>query len=313
MIQFDRDMTDGAQPRWSEKEAAQDMLHPGVVPMVTAAHQKWVPSGKTLDMPGPVNTALRDSMASLLARPELVTEQDVKRFVMLLTDGSTRVGRSSRRRVASAGHGEGETHETMAYRIAARLSEPENVFYTLFEPAARIIDELWRNDRCDFLQVTIAISRLQRLVRDFERRFPPQRPPMFIKSILLAPAPGEQHNFGIALAGEHFRRCGWTVDYKAETTADELVEKVERGGARLIGLSLSCRILTDKLAAVIDRIRALPTGTPVTVFLGGNLVADDPGLARDIGADYAVHDVQSAIAYADSLVHRGLEVHADSH
>ena len=42
-----------------------------------------------------------------------------------------------------------------------------SLYLSLFAPAAQLVGEWWRSDRCDFSEVSLALSRLQRLMRDF--------------------------------------------------------------------------------------------------------------------------------------------------
>ncbi len=41
-----------------------------------------------------------------------------------------------------------------------------SLYLSLFAPAAQLVGDWWRSDRCDFTEVSIALSRLQRLMRE---------------------------------------------------------------------------------------------------------------------------------------------------
>jgi MerR family transcriptional regulator, light-induced transcriptional regulator len=75
--------------------------------------------------------------------------------------------------------------------------------------AARHLGALWDEDRCHFADVTISMRRLQQVVRALSPKFQAaalNRPRT--DSILLMPAPGEQHSFGIVILSEFFLREG---------------------------------------------------------------------------------------------------------
>jgi hypothetical protein len=91
----------------------------------------------------------------------------------------------------------------------------ETIYLDLMVPCARYLRRLWDEDVCDFAAATLALWRLQQLLRDFSTAF---------RSLgaehscglraLLAPAPGEKQElsfimFDLALIGEFFRRDGW--------------------------------------------------------------------------------------------------------
>lgn len=53
----------------------------------------------------------------------------------------------------------------------------ETIFLNLFSPAAKYLGKLWEEDICDFADVTIALCRLQQLLRELSAAFRPRRKP----------------------------------------------------------------------------------------------------------------------------------------
>ena len=88
----------------------------------------------------------------------------------------------------------------------------EAVCLSLLAPAARELGLLWEEDECDFMQVTVGLCRLHHLLRELSPEFRPERcdRPMD-RNILLAPVPGDQHTFGVALVAQFLRKAGWEV------------------------------------------------------------------------------------------------------
>lgn len=207
---------------------------------------------------------------------------EIDRFVTLLRDGHP---------------GEALAHATA---LAADLADCDDVFTLLLEPAANRVGELWRADTCDFLDVTLVMSRLQRLFRRLSIALPAGPAPAFRRAILLAPSPGEQHNFGVSIVAERFSRRGWTVDHRATVTAGELATLMASGRFPVVGLSLSAKRLLPELSSTIDAVRARAKGPVPAIMVGGLCVAANPHLVGEIGADFAAVDVDSAIAFAES-------------
>ncbi|NJK90043.1 MAG: cobalamin B12-binding domain-containing protein [Myxococcales bacterium] len=86
------------------------------------------------------------------------------------------------------------------------------IFLDLLAPVARLLGDLWLIDLCTFTDVTIGLSRLQQLVRELAPAFEDGHDLRgFGHRALLAPAPGEQHTFGMHLVEEFLRRAGWDV------------------------------------------------------------------------------------------------------
>jgi len=103
----------------------------------------------------------------------------------------------------------------------------ETICLHLLGPAARRLGDLWSEDRADLMQVTLALCRLQTLLRELSlstRNTTQYREHRH--SILLVPAPGEQHTFGLQLIAEFFRRASWDVWLEFPSTTDELLDIV---------------------------------------------------------------------------------------
>jgi hypothetical protein len=86
----------------------------------------------------------------------------------------------------------------------------ETLLLHVLVPAGRRLGELWEADKIDFVDVTIGTSRLQQLIHHltFPLRTIADNPN---RHLLLVPAPGEQHTFGLVMASGLFRREGWQV------------------------------------------------------------------------------------------------------
>ena len=83
----------------------------------------------------------------------------------------------------------------------------DSLHMELLEPTARHLGELWNQDRIDFVDVTLGVARLQRLVHVFEGL--DEIPDYDEKrKVLLATAPGEQHSLGSTIVQKFLRAAG---------------------------------------------------------------------------------------------------------
>jgi methanogenic corrinoid protein MtbC1 len=173
----------------------------------------------------------------------------------------------------------------------------------LLAPAAKRLDRMWRDDEVSFIDVTLAVGNLQQMMRfvalDLAQTGHLAPAPF---AILLAPAPGDAHGFGAAMAAEFFRRDGWSVALEPHPTAAGLAARVAGGWTDVLGLSAVCRPDTTALAAVVAQVRAASANPDLLVIVGGEAVAADPALVAAIGADAALAALDAAPARAHRLV-----------
>lgn len=104
----------------------------------------------------------------------------------------------------------------------------------LLEPTARRLGDLWTEDKIDFVDVTLGVARLQRLVHVFEGL--DQVPDYDEKrTVLLACAPGEQHSFGSSIVQKFLRAAGWRVWTCSTPNMEEATDLVAREWVAVVG------------------------------------------------------------------------------
>ncbi|MBL8583676.1 MAG: cobalamin-dependent protein [Rhizobiaceae bacterium] len=179
--------------------------------------------------------------------------------------------------------------------------DPQRVVELLMEPAARVIGENWCSDECDFLKVTIAVSRMQRLFRRLALEYPPATLPDLSRCALLLPAPGEQHSFGLSVVDDAFRRAGWDVDCCGMGEELESMRLVGLNHYQVIGVSISVERLLPDLAELGRKLRARSLNRSIILIAGGSMVMDNPQGAIDAGFDLIAVDAASAVAMAETV------------
>lgn len=181
----------------------------------------------------------------------------------------------------------------------------EDILLKLLAPAARHLGKMWEEDACDFADVTIGLMKLHRVLERMNadtlcsmgsRKVSPR--------VLLAPAPGEQHVFGIVMVGEFFSRSGWRVRCESAPDNDHIIAAVVETHFDVVGFSASAEANVKDLKALIKLIRSRSQNQDIIVLVGGQLFNGDMGLARRLGADATATDGVRAVVTAERLVHR---------
>lgn len=175
----------------------------------------------------------------------------------------------------------------------------EAIFLELLAPAARRMGELWETDEATFTAVTIGLTHLQQIVRQFSPAFEiQQRVDGAVYRAVLAPAPGDQHVFGLILLEEFFRRAGWDVIGAADSAECDLVELVRSEPISLIGFSIADRRALPALKTLIHRLRGASCSDDLLILIGGNCVLNEPATVGDVGADGTAATPREALAIA---------------
>ena len=174
------------------------------------------------------------------------------------------------------------------------------LFVELLEPAARHLGKMWEDDRCDFLDVTLGVARLQKLLAIFNAT---QRIPAFgdMRRVITATTFGEQHRFGLSMVEKFLRAAGWDVHSEAGSTLDSIAAAVQSEWFAIAGITLSCEQRLDALAEMIKTIREQSCNKSIGVIVGGAVFMNRPELAMRVGADAAAVNAPVAVILAQKL------------
>ncbi len=177
------------------------------------------------------------------------------------------------------------------------------VYLDLLAAVARRLGDLWNADLVEFTDVTIALGRLQRVLRELaaDSRVPGRNGTMQ-RSVLLVPVPGEQHTFGLNMVSEFFRASGWGVWAEPPAQPEALVALVRDHWFDLVGFSIGNDRRIEPLAELIRSIRRTSHNRAVRVLVGGPLLLARPQLATLLGADASAADARQAMLAADRLM-----------
>lgn len=197
-----------------------------------------------------------------------------------------------------------EVHALLAEieALLARGIIVEDVYLQLLAPAARSLGEMWEDDLCDFVDVTMGLWRLQQVVHEIAARMPSPAVAGGNRRAFFTVVPGDQHSFGLVMIEEFFRRAGWSTWSAPAPSEAELTDLVGRQWFELIGFTVTCEAQLDHLPAIIRAVRRASKNPAVGVMVGGRVFSETPGLAAQVGADATAADGKQAVAKAEMLV-----------
>lgn len=181
----------------------------------------------------------------------------------------------------------------------------ESLYLHLIAPAARQLGAWWDADACDFVDVTMGLWRCQEVVHAISARMPTATPlGTASRRVLMAPAPGEQHGLGAQMVADFFRRAGWLTWSAPAGTAEDLLALAAAQPFDVIGLTISAERHLPGVAPLLAQVRAVSSNPDLVILVGGGLFADNPALARQLGADGTAADGPGAVACAEVLLDR---------
>ncbi|MEM8699261.1 MAG: cobalamin B12-binding domain-containing protein [Pseudomonadota bacterium] len=222
------------------------------------------------------------------ASPLNIPPPDIEHFCRILLDGSL--------------------HESFEFvEDLARRGLPVAQIYTgPIAGAARLMGRMWEEDRMSFVDVTLGISRLHMILRRFSTRFG-RRIPDNGRSVpaLFAVTPGETHALGLVMIADFFAREGFETRVEIDPTMQDLVDAVRDPAIRLVGLSATISGSLPVMKRTIAALRQAVAGREVAILAGGAAfteIADTDIMARDLGADQIVTDIDAALDMARRLV-----------
>jgi len=179
-------------------------------------------------------------------------------------------------------------------REAVHAGSRPSLRTSLFEPAARILGDMWLEDTCTEADVTLGLHWLQAAVRRLGTSRTLRCHGASQGRVLVAPVPGEVHFLGAALASDALHETGWSVTIAVPGDSDSLVEQLRSGRFDAMHLSLSDALRREHMLPLIARTVGMArSGSPnpsLRVSVGGRAFSDRSVTPADVGADARLRD-----------------------
>lgn len=178
-----------------------------------------------------------------------------------------------------------------------------SLYLGIIAEAARQLGVLWEDDRCGFAEMTIGVGHLQQVIRALSPQFQTAAVALpHADTILLLPAPGDQHTVGLVILSEFFQREGWHVAGGPVSSVNDAAALVSRNWVDVVGFSIGSEHLLDGLKTCIAAVRKASRNKHISVMVGGPMLLVHPDLAKRTGADAASNDAPSAVREARALL-----------
>jgi len=193
--------------------------------------------------------------------------------------------------------------DVAATLIATHMTR-DVLYANVVEACARNLGDQCTDEFCTDIDVTLALVRLQTLVRCLGATAPGD---LFVpRSVLVAAAPEELHGLGMAIASECFRAAGWEVAEAAAPTDAAIAGAMRNRHFDALVLSLSgANYRMERLAALSATIacaRSACKDGHLVVLVTGRDFTDGTATAQDVGADAACVSAVDAPRSACTLV-----------
>ena len=176
----------------------------------------------------------------------------------------------------------------------------DSLFIELLEPTARHLGEMWDHDECDFVDVTLGVARLQKLLAAFNNSH--TEPALDSRrAVLMAMTPGDQHFFGVTMVERFLLASGWKVQTETSATMQEIANAAQGRWFAVAGLTAGSTEMMEPLAATIRLIRQTSANPRIGIMVGGPLFTANPALALEVGADETASNAPAAVLVAQKL------------
>jgi methanogenic corrinoid protein MtbC1 len=173
---------------------------------------------------------------------------------------------------------------------------------TVIEPVARNIGDLWIADDCSQLAMTMALVRLQTIVRQLN--VDAVQVAIGLPAVLVAPLPGEVHALGACLDAELLWQAGWDTHREFPETDAALQTLLAGTWFDVLDLSLSTALAcTERLPSMAETIagaRAASLNPSLTVLVGGRAFFEQCEASAQVGADASATSALHVVLTATS-------------
>jgi methanogenic corrinoid protein MtbC1 len=143
--------------------------------------------------------------------------------------------------------------------------------------SARLIGELWSRDALDFVNVTIALSRLHRVMHEFSQEFLSEgNAESNGLSLLLMTEPGSQHGLGVFMLSEFFRQAGWRVTLASPQDIVDFKRIFLSDWFDAVVLSISTDRQIDTVSKAVLELSKATINPKLKIYVGGPMAQVSP-------------------------------------
>ncbi len=169
----------------------------------------------------------------------------------------------------------------------------------VLETAALRLGEEWDADRLGFVRVTLAVSRLQRILTSLSQENHSVETQIDGRSILFILPRGESHHFAVSLIEERFRVIGWTTRLIVADRASELAKVLKQNDFAVVCIAwLDCNLLAQ-VESVLHILRTVSDRDRTLLLAGGKAAEENAAWLCERGIEMVCCDAQLTLRRAE--------------
>jgi methanogenic corrinoid protein MtbC1 len=175
----------------------------------------------------------------------------------------------------------------LARTVAAMTAEGlplRSVLLDTIAPAARWLGQQWENDEISWMETTIGLSTLERLVAVLAHDAPPVEETAGRGLVALFAEPGEQHTLSIRVLGELLRGAGYRTLVDPRMPPDEVLHLVQSHHVSMVGMTTTTGSHVEMMRRLVADVARTSRNPHVLFVVGG--ATGSAAYASAIGATY---------------------------
>ena len=162
--------------------------------------------------------------------------------------------------------------------------------------SARRIGELWSSDEIDFVNGTIAFSRLHRVMHEFSTEFLSEgKSESNGLSLLIMTEPASQHGLGAFMLSEFFRHAGWRVMLVTPQDIADFKRTFLSDWFDAVVLSISTDRQINKISKAVSELRQATVNPSLKIFIGGPMANIAPDKLNWAGTTLLFTDASKTV------------------
>jgi MerR family transcriptional regulator, light-induced transcriptional regulator len=195
--------------------------------------------------------------------------------------------------------------------VMRRGVQVEQIYLHLIAPAIELLGTMWESDKLNFSLLTIACTRLQKVMYGLED-IPDKRAGLFsseeplVGRIFLSSVPGSQHTLGLQMLADIFRKNAWHVETIFARNPNEVLTALDCSKYDVIGFSIGSTVLLPTLGSLISAVRASKVNGATSLMVGGPLFSTavgqsaPQGVTRINNVDFQSSDAIATLDWANA-------------
>jgi hypothetical protein len=166
-----------------------------------------------------------------------------------------------------------------------------HLYENLVEPTARRLGDLWGEDICSELDVSLGLGQLQRAIRILNEEISQPTIPkgVLLPAVLIVPEPGEIHMLNSVLDSDALTNAGWDPLSEFPATDEALQDLVAGEWFDALDLSLSPSFRREawlpRVTKTIALARHASRNPALVVVVSGRVFSEDRAAGARVGAD----------------------------